>query len=198
VAKVFKPVRLRPTGGKRQDGIETIQRLNGALLIHTEDGGVSRRVQIEADNVRRFGFKVGVVANHVMAQPMRLQTITSPDPGHRHVGGPQLPRQAAGAPVRAAVIGSALGPLQNPGFQLCGTFGRHATLMSGHQASHAFHAKTSGPPLHIRRAASQISGGSPQASPARYLQNDPRPLGIFRPHTARAHAALKFPAFWGS
>jgi hypothetical protein len=57
-------VRLGPTGGKRQDGIQPIQGLNRALFIHTEDGGVRRRVQLESDNVRRFGFKVRIIADH--------------------------------------------------------------------------------------------------------------------------------------
>jgi hypothetical protein len=166
VAKVFKTMRLGPTGGKRQDGIEPIQRLNGTLLIHTEDGGVRRRVQIESNNVSRFSFKVRVIADHVMAQPMRLQTITSPDPGHRHVGSSQLPRQAAGAPLRAAVIGSAPCPLQNPGFQLGSALGCRTPLMPGDQAGHAFRAKAAGPPLHIRRTASQIHRRSPH-TPAR-------------------------------
>jgi hypothetical protein len=54
--------------------------VNGTLLIHTEDGGVRWRMQIESNNVSHLGFKVRIVANHVMAQPMRLETITSPDP----------------------------------------------------------------------------------------------------------------------
>ena len=198
VAKVFKTMRLCPAGGKWQDGIEPIQRLNSALFIHTENGGVRRRVQIESDNVRRFGFKVRVVADHVMAQAMRLQTITSPDTSHRHVGGSQFPRQAAGTPVRAAIIGSTSCPLQNPGFQLGGPFGHHAALMPGYQTRHTFRTETSAPPLHIRRAARQIRRRAPQATTAGQFQNHPRPSGILRSQTARAHAALQFPAFWRS
>ena len=133
-----------------------------------------------------------------MAQPMRLQAITTPDPGHCHVSGSQPPCQASGAPVRAAVIGSALGPLQNPGFQLGGVFGYRAPLMPGDQASQPLCSKASGPPLHIRRTARQIRRRSPQTTSAGQFQNDPRPSGILRAHAPRTHAALHFPAFWWS
>lgn len=79
----------QPARGKRQDGIETVQSLDGGLLIHAENDGVRRRVQIEADDVGGLGFKIGVVADHVMAQPMRLETVATPDSGHRHMGGSQ-------------------------------------------------------------------------------------------------------------
>ena len=129
---------------------------------------------------------------------MRLQAITTPDPGHCHVSGSQPPCQASGAPVRAAVVGTALGPLQNPGFQLGGAFGYRAPLMPGDQASQPLCSKASGPPLHIRRTARQIRRRSPQTTSAGQFQNDPRPSGILRAHAPRTHAALHFPAFWWS
>jgi hypothetical protein len=42
-----------------QDGIETIQGLNGGLLIDAEHGCVLRRAQIEAEDVDGFGLDSG-------------------------------------------------------------------------------------------------------------------------------------------
>ena len=189
-------MRLSPPGGKRQDGIETVQSLDGGLLIHAENDGVRRRVQIEADDVGGLGFKIGVVADHVMAQPMRLETVATPDSGHRHMGGSQPFGQAATAPLGAAVVGATPRPLQNPGLQLGRAFGHGTSLVPGDQPADACRTKPAGPALHIRRTASQIGGGLPQAPATRQCQDDPRPPRIFRPHNTRAHAPLKFPAFW--
>jgi hypothetical protein len=53
---VLKAVGLGRSRRERQDGIETVQDLNGGLLIDIEDGRVLGRLQIEVENVRRFGF----------------------------------------------------------------------------------------------------------------------------------------------
>lgn len=149
----------QPARGKRQDGIETVQSLDGGLLIHAENDGVRRRVQIEADDVGGLGFKIGVVADHVMAQPMRLETVATPDSGHRHMGGSQPFGQAATAPLGAAVVGATPRPLQNPGLQLGRAFGHGTSLVPGDQPADACRTKPAGPALHIRRTASQIGGG---------------------------------------
>jgi hypothetical protein len=77
VAKVFKPMRLGSARRKWQDGIKPIQSLNGALFIDTKDHGMGRRVQVEADDVRRLCFKVWVIADHAMTQAMRLQPVAT-------------------------------------------------------------------------------------------------------------------------
>ena len=198
MAEVFKPVRLGAPWRKGQHGIETIQSLNGGLFIHTEDRRVSRRVQIEANNIRGLGFKVRVVADHVVAQPGWLQPVTLPDSGHGHVGGAELLGQAPGTPMRAAVIGAAPGPLQNSRFQLGRTFGGGASLVPGDQAAQALLSKAPPPPLQIGSAARKVARGLSQAPPARQLQDHPRPARVLRAHAARAHPALEFIAFFPS
>src|SRR5271169_473758 len=59
---VLEAVPFGASGRERQDGIETIQGLNGGLLIDAEHGCVLRRVQIEAQDVGGFGFELGIVA----------------------------------------------------------------------------------------------------------------------------------------
>jgi len=195
VAKVFKAVRFGPPGRKRQDGIETIQSLDGAFFIHTEDGGMSRRMQIEPDDVGRFGLEIRIVAGHVMTQAMGLQAVAAPDSGHPHVRGAQLLGQASTAPMGAAIIGATPCPIQNACLQSSRAFGRDTPLVPSHQTTHALCAKSSRPPLHIRRAANQISGRRTQTPPAGQFQNDPRSSGILRPYAARALPADKFSAF---
>jgi len=196
VAKVFKAVRLGPSRGKRQDRIKAIQSLNGALFIHTEDSRMSRGVQIEADDVGSLGFKIRVIADHVMAQTMGLKAVTLPDSGYRHMGGCQLAGKASAAPLGAAVIGAAPRPLQDAGLQLGCALCHRTPSMPGDQAAHALGAKASRPSLHIRGAARQRAGCPTQSTSACQLQNNPSASRIFSPHTARAHPALKFPAFW--
>jgi len=67
---------------QRQDGIETIQGLNGGLLIDAEHGRVLGRVQIEAEDVGRFAFELGIVAGHVAFEAVRLEAGFLPNPMH--------------------------------------------------------------------------------------------------------------------
>jgi hypothetical protein len=65
VAVVLEAVAFGASRRERQDGIETIQSLNGGLLIDAEHGRVLRRAQIEAEDVGGFAFELGIVAGHV-------------------------------------------------------------------------------------------------------------------------------------
>jgi hypothetical protein len=67
---------------KRQHRIESIQRLNGGLLIDTKHGGMLRRAQVQPDNVSGFGFEIRIVAGHVALQAVRLQASLFPHPTH--------------------------------------------------------------------------------------------------------------------
>jgi hypothetical protein len=156
---------------------------------------VSRRVQVEADDVRRLSFKVWVITDHVVTQAMRLQPIPIPDPGHGHVRRSQLLGQASAAPLGGAIIGSTPRPLQDTSFQLGGIFGRRAAMMPGHQAVQALRTKPAGPPLNIRGAARQIGGRLSQAPSASQFQYDSGPLAIICPYTTRSHSSLQFDAF---
>ena len=195
VSKIFKTMRFGPSRRKRQNRIKAVQSLDGTLFIDTKDHGVSRRVQVEADDVRRLGFKVWVITYHVVTQTMRLQPVTIPDPGHGHVRRSQFLGQAAATPLGRAIIGSTPRPLQDTSFQLGSIFGRPSALMPGHQAVHALRTKPSGPPLNIGGAARQIGGRLAQAPSASQFQYDAGPLAIISPNTPRSHSSLQFDAF---
>ena len=79
---VLEAVTLGTPWRKRQNRVQTIQGLNGGLLIDAENGGMLRRAQIEADDVSRLGFKLGIVAGHVALQAVRPQASLPPDAMH--------------------------------------------------------------------------------------------------------------------
>jgi hypothetical protein len=52
---------FRPSGRQRQDGIASIEGLNGRLLLEAKHGNVLRRRQVQADDFGRLFFEVGIV-----------------------------------------------------------------------------------------------------------------------------------------
>ena len=94
-------------------------------------GSLSRRVQIQADNVRRLGLEFRVVGGNISLEPMRLQVVFGPEASHRHVryAATQFGRQLARGPVRRAVGQLApSGPRQHPRLH---TLGHFVALASG-------------------------------------------------------------------
>jgi hypothetical protein len=83
VPVVFEAVAFGTSRRERQDGIETIQGLNGGFLIDAEHGRVAA---VGADRRRRcrrgFAFELGVVAGHVAFETVRLQAGFLPDAMH--------------------------------------------------------------------------------------------------------------------
>src|ERR1700681_4685494 len=77
---VLEAVTFGASGRERQDGVETIQGLNGGLLIDAEYDRVLRRVQIEAQDVGCFAFELGIVAGHVSFEAVRLEAGFLPNP----------------------------------------------------------------------------------------------------------------------
>jgi len=105
---------------QRQDGIETIQGLNGGLLIDAEHGRVLGRVQIEAEDVGRFAFELGIVAGHVAFEAVRLEAGFLPNPMHGVFADAQYGGQFAATPVRRPVAGLSPRGGQDAGAQ-CGS-----------------------------------------------------------------------------
>ena len=79
---VLEAVAFGTSRRERQDGIETIQGLDGGLLIDAEHGRVLRWAQIEAEDIGGFAFEVGIVAGHVAFETVRLQAGFLPDAMH--------------------------------------------------------------------------------------------------------------------
>src|SRR5437016_112668 len=97
-----KPRRSGPPGRRGKSGWTRFQCLDGALFIHAKDGRLLRWLQIKANDLFGFGGKIGVVARHVSALSMRLETSSAPDFLHRVEADPVTPRHQATGPMTSA------------------------------------------------------------------------------------------------
>ncbi len=105
VPVVLEAVAFGASRRERQDGIETIQGLNGGLLIDAEHGGMLGWAQIEAEDVGGFGFELGIVADHVAFEAVWLQARFLPNAMHGVFADAQRGGQFAATPVRRPVAG---------------------------------------------------------------------------------------------
>jgi hypothetical protein len=130
VAEVFESVTFGPSGRERQDGIETIKGLNGALFIDTENSRMGRRLQVETDDCGCLLLELRVIADHVVATPVRLQPRLGPHPGHTHMVNAERGPQLAAAPVGRTIGRLAVqSPIDDPSFQFLDSFtGRTSTV----------------------------------------------------------------------
>lgn len=55
---ILKAMAFGTSGGKRQDGIEPVQRLDGGLLVDAEHGGVLRWIQVQTDDIGGLGLEL--------------------------------------------------------------------------------------------------------------------------------------------
>jgi hypothetical protein len=72
LAKVFESVTFGAPRREGQDGVETVKGLDGALFIDTENGCMGRRFQVEPNDCGRLALEPRVIADHIMAAPVRL------------------------------------------------------------------------------------------------------------------------------
>ena len=82
VTVVLKTVSLGSSGRERQDWIEPVQSLDGALFVDAENRSVHRRLQIQPNDISSLGFKIRIVAGHVAAQAVGLQSGFGQNSGH--------------------------------------------------------------------------------------------------------------------
>src|ERR1700686_366819 len=103
MTKILKPMPLGSPGGERQNRVKSVECLDSALFINTEDRGVARRPKKKANNVGSLLFKLRVVAGHVTTRAMRLNTEMAPDPADTGLADAQLFGQPIAAPVGGSV-----------------------------------------------------------------------------------------------
>ena len=105
MAVVLEAVALRAAGRHGEHRHGAVQRLESRLLVHAEDDGVFRGIQVPPDHVRRLLLEVRVVRRQVSLQPVRPEVRTPPRPVHDHVTDAQVLPQPSRAPVRRAIGG---------------------------------------------------------------------------------------------
>jgi len=81
--------------------------LDGGLFVNAKHHRVLRRFDVQPDNIRRLGLKVGVVGSHVAFDPMGFKPGAPPHPRHHHMANAQVPG-------RLAAIGSSTHVSQFP------------------------------------------------------------------------------------
>src|SRR6266436_4458214 len=113
MTKIFKAMPFGSARGERQNRVKSVERLDSALLIDTEDRSVDRRLKVQANDVGRLLFKLRIIASHVTTQPMRLNAEMAPDTAHARLANAQLLGQPIAAPVGRAVSWTLPGGLQD-------------------------------------------------------------------------------------
>src|SRR5260221_10544138 len=103
MTKILKAMPFGSASGERQNRVKSVECLDSALLIDTEDRSVYRRLKGEANDVGRLLFKLGVIASHVTTQPMRLNAEMAPDPAYARLANPPSFCQPIAAPVGRTV-----------------------------------------------------------------------------------------------
>src|ERR1700759_2217293 len=121
MTKILKPMPLRSPGGERQPRVQSVERLDRALFIDTEDRGVERWLHVQTNNVSRLLFKLRVVAGHVTTRAMRLNTEMAPDPADTGLAHAQLFGQPIAAPMGGPIGRTSPRGLHDPGLPLGGT-----------------------------------------------------------------------------
>src|SRR6202035_2855907 len=127
MTKILKPMPLGSPGGERQNRVKSVECLDSALFIDTEDRRVGRRLNVQANNVGSLLFKLRVVAGHVTTRAMRLNTEMTPDTADTGLADAQLFGQSIAAPVGCPVDRTLTGGLKDTGLPLGGTRPRLAT-----------------------------------------------------------------------
>ena len=128
MAVVLEAVPFGASRRERQDGVETVQGLNGGLLIDTEHGRMLRRAQIEAKDVSGFAFELGIVACHVAFEAVRFQARFLPNAMHCVFADAERRGQLATTPVRRPVARFSPRRRQDAGTQ---SRSQHTGLLAG-------------------------------------------------------------------
>src|SRR3981081_2201385 len=118
MTKILKAMPFGSARGERQNRVQSVESLDRAFFIDTEDCSVNRWLNVQANNTGALLFKLGVIAGHVPAQPMRLNTEMAPDTAHTGLAKAQLFGQPIAAPVGGCVGGTLTGGLQDTRFDL--------------------------------------------------------------------------------
>src|SRR5260221_14741727 len=121
MTKILKAMPFGSASGERQSRVKSVECFDSALLIHIEARSVFRRLKVEAKDVGRLLFKLGVIASHVTTQPMRLNAEMAPDPAYVQLANAQSFAQPIAAPVGRTVRRTLTRGLQDACLGLSGT-----------------------------------------------------------------------------
>src|SRR5258707_8835747 len=116
MAVVLEAMSFGPAGRKWQNRVQSIERLDGALLVDAEYSGVQWWFEVQPDDIGGFLFELRIIASHVAARTVGLQPKLPPYPTDPRLTYPQLLRKPITSPMGRSVGLSAPGPFQNAPF----------------------------------------------------------------------------------
>ena len=191
MAVILEAMPFCSTWGERKYRIEPIKSLDRRLLIDTENRSVLRRMKIEADDVGCLLLELRVVGKHVTADPVRLQTRSSPCPGNQHVIDPERLRQSTRTPVSRPVGGTTAGPREDPRLQLGRQHPHRGSRIPRVESGDTSRLKPLLPATDVsRRTAQRLLNGQIRFTLSKH-QNQPRSPRIFGPSLPRANARFQ-------
>lgn len=196
VTVIFEAVAFGTAGRERQDRVEPVQGLNGALFIDRENSRVHWRVEVETDDIGRLGLEVRIVAGHIAPEAMGLKTSLAPDLRDMRLGGSQFSGQTAGAPLGGFPAGFAVqSPVDDPCFELLAARSGLTAPMPAVESSESILAETLPPQTHGIDPAALAGADRPQRKPTTEIENDASPPAVFTASTAAVGYFHKFPPF---
>jgi len=196
VPVVLKTVPLDSSGGERQYWIEPVQRLDGALFVDAENRSVHRRLQIQPNDISSLGFKIRIVAGHVAAQAVGLQSGFGQNSGHSGMVGAKFGCQLPSTPVRRTVLGFMAGRSQNLRFELGALLAGYLATMTTEKAGQTFIPKALQPKAHGVDAASQLPTYRPSRPAARDQEDNLGSLRLFRSPASGSGSLSQSSTFW--
>src|SRR6266481_4431938 len=196
VTVVLKTVSLGSSGGERQHGIQSVQSLNGALFVDAKDSRINWRLQIQANDISSFGFKIRVVAGHVAAKAVGLQSCFGQNTGYSRMVGAKFGRQLPSTPVRRAILGFLSGRRQNLSFELGGLLAGYLATMTTEKTCQALVHKAFAPKSHRVDAASQLPTYRPLRPAASNQEDNLGPLHLLCSRAPGSDPLPKSSAFW--
>jgi len=78
MTKILKTMPFGSAGGEWQNRVKPVESLDRALFIDTEDRRVRWRLNVQANDVGGFLFKLRIVAGQITTRPMRLNPEMTP------------------------------------------------------------------------------------------------------------------------
>lgn len=196
VAEILEPVPFGATRRQRKNRIESVERLNGCLLVHAKDRRMSRGLKIQPNDIRSLGFEIRIVADHVVTPPRRLQAGLRPDTGDSHVTDVEFGGQFARTPVGGAVARLAVqGPVDDPRLEMFGAGCHSFTRMTTPQTGESSFKKAIPPQLDGVHAAGLSAADCSHGLRPGQAKDNPRPPNIVRTATLAAAHSLQLTPF---
>ena len=177
---------------ERQNRVQSVQCLNGGLFIHTENGGVLRWIQVQADDIGCFALELGIITGHVSVQPMRFQLRLHPHALHRRFAHSQHLGQFSASPMGAAVGRLLQGAAQDASLHGRCHHSRSAALVPWLETLDPVLFKASAPAGDRGRTRIQLFFDLAVTQSIRERQNQPRTKHITRRQGARLRPAHQF------